>query len=398
MSASTRDRDSREKDYPRQVARLVVAELLRAKNIDSIQASALDVLEDLLIRYMLELSRQSKQNAEIARRGSINGMDVMVALQAQGVDWQQLESARKSGPDVDFAQGVSEFPVHKRVPQTKRYEEMRGRGGQEDENEKYVGAGTVIPGHFPALPDVHAFVATDAYEKGEKGVAGQMRTVVEQKERIGEALVKVAGRVKDGGDVDGAREEKRDEKREEKREEKRDEKDEGGATAMDVDGAMDAAGGNGNGNDAAENDDGKKKNGDTDDTTTAKAGLTENPFLMPVKWEDAKGNATSDIVELLRIENAARLAMERKRARAASVGHAGADIRGGERDGGVVVKGDDGVDFRGFRWIAKSGARPPGIYDSGQGDLADKIAVESLLAKNQGHEREAGDMGAEEVI
>ena len=374
MSASTRDRDNREKDYPRQVARLVVAELLRAKNIDSVQASALDVLEDLLIRYLLELSRQSKQNAEIARRGSINGMDVMVALQAQGVDWQQLERARKSGPDVDFAQGVSEFPVHKRVPQTKRYEEMRG--GQEDE--KYVGAGTVIPGHFPALPDVHAFVATDAYEKGEKGVAGQMRTVVEQKDRIGEALVKVAGRVKDGGDKDGERQEKREEK------------DEEGATAMDVDGAVDAAGGNGDGDgndNAAENDDGKKKSGDT-----------ENPFLMPVKWEDAKGNATSDIVELLRIENAARLAMERKRARAASVGHAGADIRGGERDGGVVVKGDDGVDFRGFRWIAKSGARPPGIYNSGQGDLADKIAVESLLAKNQGHEREAGDVGAEEVI
>ena len=41
--------------YPRQVARMVAAELLKAKGVDSVQASCLEVLEDMLIRYMAQL-------------------------------------------------------------------------------------------------------------------------------------------------------------------------------------------------------------------------------------------------------------------------------------------------------------------------------------------------------
>ena len=130
---------------------------------------------------------------------------------------------------------------------------------------------------------------------------------------------------------------------------------------------------------------------------------------MPVKWEDTRENATADIVELLRVEIEARLKMEKKRERDASLGNLGAGIRSsGDLTHPNAVSAP--VEFSGFTWIeggydqrhmlAKSGSRAPGVYDSGQGEhIQDKLAVEQLLARNQGHEREVGDgVGADEEI
>ena len=189
---------------------------------------------------------------------------------------------------------------------------------------------------------------------------------------------------------------------------------------MEVGGAEDVDGGEAAGidnNDENKNvqnegeDGGDNKGGDNDGDDKSKDKTTVNPFLMPVKWEDKRENATAGIVELLRVEKEARLKMERKRERDASVGNVGAGIRAsGDLASPNVVSAP--VEFSGFTWIeggydqrrtlAKSGSRPPGVYDSGQGEhIQDKVAVEQLLARNQGHEREVGDgVGAdvEEIL
>ncbi len=396
--------------YPRQVARMVAAELLKAKGVDSVQASCLEVLEDMLIRYMRELSRQSKLNAEVARRTSINPVDVVLALEVQGVKLHELEQYRQSAPDVDFAQGVSEFPVHKTLSRGQTFGEM---GAAREVAGRHVSLATNIPEFFPAFPDVHSFVETEEYERGEKGVGAQMKVIVDQKEAIGEALVKLHERTKnvagagfgeeskaDGGEIDAVKTAAGKDGEEE-------------ATAMEVDGvevgdvienndgnknAQNEVDGAGGGHTNAEGKDGDDK---------AKEKTTTNPFLMPVKWEDTRENATADIVELLRVEKEARLKMERKRERDASLGNMGA---------GICTSGDLAhpntvsapVEFSGFTWIeggydqqrslAKSGSRAPGVYDSGQGEhIQDKVAVEQLLARNQGHEREVGDGAAADL-
>lgn len=66
--------------YPRKLAQVVVAELLKAKGIDAVQLSSLEVLEDLLLRYLAELGRQAHKNAEIARRTVCNPLDVVRTL------------------------------------------------------------------------------------------------------------------------------------------------------------------------------------------------------------------------------------------------------------------------------------------------------------------------------
>ena len=66
--------------YPRKLAQVVVAELLKAKGIEAVQLSSLEVLEDLLLRYLAELGRQAHKNAEIARRTVCNPLDVVRTL------------------------------------------------------------------------------------------------------------------------------------------------------------------------------------------------------------------------------------------------------------------------------------------------------------------------------
>lgn len=298
-------------------------------------------------------------------------------------------------------------------------------GGSREVMGRHVSPATNIPEFFPAFPDVHSFVESQEYERGEKGVGAQMKVIVDQKEAIGEALVKLHERTKNGAGgvggieggvgksrgVDGAAEAAGGGGGNGGREE---------ATAMEVGGAEDVDGGEAAGidnNDENKNvqnegeDGGDNKGGDNDGDDKSKDKTTVNPFLMPVKWEDKRENATAGIVELLRVEKEARLKMERKRERDASVGNVGAGIRAsGDLASPNVVSAP--VEFSGFTWIeggydqrrtlAKSGSRPPGVYDSGQGEhIQDKVAVEQLLARNQGHEREVGDgVGAdvEEIL
>lgn len=67
-------------EYVRKMAQLVVAQMLCNKGIEGVQHSALEVLEDLLIRYINDLGRHVHSNAEIARRTSCNPLDVVRVL------------------------------------------------------------------------------------------------------------------------------------------------------------------------------------------------------------------------------------------------------------------------------------------------------------------------------
>ena len=67
-------------EYARKMAQLVVAQMLGNKGIEGVQHSALEVLEDLLIRYINDLGQHIHSNAEVARRASCNPLDVVRGL------------------------------------------------------------------------------------------------------------------------------------------------------------------------------------------------------------------------------------------------------------------------------------------------------------------------------
>jgi transcription initiation factor TFIID subunit 8 len=64
-------------DYARAAARVAAAQLTEAAGFDSAQRSSLEVLSDLLLRYIQELGSSSHAYAELAGRAESNALDVV---------------------------------------------------------------------------------------------------------------------------------------------------------------------------------------------------------------------------------------------------------------------------------------------------------------------------------
>lgn len=64
-------------DYSRRVAQLVVGQLLQHRGIESVQTSALQVLEDILVRYIAEIGLQIHAVSELGRRTVCNPTNVV---------------------------------------------------------------------------------------------------------------------------------------------------------------------------------------------------------------------------------------------------------------------------------------------------------------------------------
>lgn len=311
--------------YPRKVAQLVVAELLKSKGFEGVQLSSLEVLEDILLRYLKELGRQAHKNAEIARRTVCNPADVALALARQGVSIETLENYCRRAPDVDFAQPISEFPIHKVVTRPQSFAEMKETPPPD------------VPDFFPAFPDVHSYVETDQFEPAENTVDEQMKTIVNQKDEITEALVNIDERVESPGTDD-------------------------------------------------EEEDRAKANNNEQNEVDARE---KNKFLIPPKWE----KSSADIDILMTIE---------KEAKAKSKG-----VEVNILEDGMPVElqptKEEPSDAMLARWtwiggldqkieLAKSGSKQPALYDSGEGEIAQRPQVEELLVKNQAEEREGQTM------
>lgn len=308
--------------YPRKVAQLVAAELLKAKGFEGVQLSSLEVLEDILLRYLKELGRQAHKNAEIARRTVCNPADVMLALSNQGVSIERLQDYCHRAPDIDFAQPISEFPIHKTVTQSQSFAEMKETPPPN------------VPEFFPAFPDVHSYVETDQFEPAENTVNEQMKTIVQQKDEITDALVNI------------------DERASSPRPE------------------------------VEEEDKPKASNHEQNEIDA----LEKNEFLIPPKWE----NESSDIDILLSIEHEAR---EKSKDISVEVFDNNMTV---ELE--PVQEDPQDHMLAHWTWLgkldqkiklAKSGSKPLALYDSGEGDVLQKRQVEEVLAKNQAEEREA---------
>ena len=81
--------------YSRQIARVAVAQMAETNGFDSVQESAVEVLSDLMLRYVAQLASASHSYAEVAGRTDCNVND--------------LVSVRAS-TRCDFARPVEPYP------------------------------------------------------------------------------------------------------------------------------------------------------------------------------------------------------------------------------------------------------------------------------------------------
>ena len=68
---------STEDKYARSIAKLVVGQLMAADGLDSAQRSTIDILSDLLVRYIVEIGSQSHMYAELSHRTECSPTDMV---------------------------------------------------------------------------------------------------------------------------------------------------------------------------------------------------------------------------------------------------------------------------------------------------------------------------------
>ena len=71
---------SSEDKYARSIAKLVAGQLMAAEGLDNAQRSTIDILSDLLVRYIVEIGNQSHMYAELSRRTECSPTDVVSVL------------------------------------------------------------------------------------------------------------------------------------------------------------------------------------------------------------------------------------------------------------------------------------------------------------------------------
>ena len=70
--------------YSRQVARIAVAQMAETAGFDGVQESAVEVLADLMLRYVAQLASTSHAYAEVAGRTDCNVNDVVSSISEIG--------------------------------------------------------------------------------------------------------------------------------------------------------------------------------------------------------------------------------------------------------------------------------------------------------------------------
>jgi len=77
-------------DFSRAVARVAAAQIAESAGFDACQDSAIEILADLLLRYLTTICASSHSYAELAGRSQSNLADLLLALEELGVTPEDL--------------------------------------------------------------------------------------------------------------------------------------------------------------------------------------------------------------------------------------------------------------------------------------------------------------------
>jgi histone H3/H4 len=77
-------------EFSRSVARVIAAQIAEASGFEACQESAIEILADLLLRYLTTVCSSSHSYAELAGRSQSNLADVLLSLEELGVTADDL--------------------------------------------------------------------------------------------------------------------------------------------------------------------------------------------------------------------------------------------------------------------------------------------------------------------
>ncbi|KAG1679127.1 hypothetical protein FOA52_000482 [Chlamydomonas sp. UWO 241] len=181
-------------EYARSIARVAAGQLAEVAGYEAVQESSVEILADLLLRYLGEVACGAASYAEMAGRSEANVSDVVLSLDNLGVTVCELaEYAESLDPDDNtFAHTLAPFPVRVPVRPTPTFED-RGEAPPPH-----------VPSFLPAFPDAHTFEHTPSFAGHEAVPAKQTEAVQQQRRTAEKALVALHKRAKTEHDATAA--------------------------------------------------------------------------------------------------------------------------------------------------------------------------------------------------
>lgn len=135
--------------YAHEVLKLVVARICQEIGFEAVEASALELLADIMSKYLEEIGFSSHHYAEVATRTESNFNDVRLALNDLRVTIMQLIPFEKNMPRIRLPITVRSFPRPVPPPEP----EIRSEEAEE------------LPEHIPPFlvpfPDSHTYKSTE---------------------------------------------------------------------------------------------------------------------------------------------------------------------------------------------------------------------------------------------
>ncbi|KAF6265553.1 Bromodomain associated-domain-containing protein [Scenedesmus sp. NREL 46B-D3] len=171
-------------EFSRSVARVVAAQIAEASGFDACQESAIEILADLLLRYLTTVCSSSHSYAELAGRSQSNLADLLLSLEELGVTAEDLhQHLELQRSDVPFAHTLAPFPVRTQRPVPPTFA---------DQGEPHPAH---LPAFLPAFPDPHTYQHTAAFAGHEADPHKQRQSMLEAKQKAEAALNKLHQRM-----------------------------------------------------------------------------------------------------------------------------------------------------------------------------------------------------------
>ncbi|KAH3762649.1 bromodomain associated protein [Pelomyxa schiedti] len=138
-------------EYARRLLEVAIAQVLKGKEIDTAQTTALDTLTDVVQLYIEEIGLRAHRLTEHARRTQSNFSDVIAALGEMDLDESSLRLYLDAADEIPFPKDVPQFPLRKEIPAVPQL------------HEPVEPQPPHIPEFFPRLPDKHTYVKTTIF-------------------------------------------------------------------------------------------------------------------------------------------------------------------------------------------------------------------------------------------
>lgn len=95
-------------EHARSIARVAAGQLAEIAGYEAVQESSVEILSDLLLRYLAEVSTGAHAYAETAARSDVNVNDVLLSIEDMGTNVEELAAYHGSLTSVRPQGGLKE--------------------------------------------------------------------------------------------------------------------------------------------------------------------------------------------------------------------------------------------------------------------------------------------------